>query len=111
MRKSMREKQPGNGRPRRNSISKSFVNAKAKRRRYECTASEADEVHGSLGKGITGQPPGATAGPAPTARLKRQARQRGGAHHQTRRLGSCMVAKQERMRAAGQARGRPGTSD
>ena len=29
-----------------NSVSKSFVKAKAKRRQYACTASEADKVHG-----------------------------------------------------------------
>ncbi|KAB7632103.1 hypothetical protein ET532_001540 [Verminephrobacter sp. Larva24] len=28
------------------SISKSFVNAKAERRQYRCTASDADKVHG-----------------------------------------------------------------
>ncbi len=32
--------------PASNSVSKSFVNAKAKRRQYKSTASEADKVHG-----------------------------------------------------------------
>ena len=34
------------------SIAKSFVNAKAKRRRYNRTVSEADKVHGGFGNGM-----------------------------------------------------------
>ncbi|WP_265286533.1 hypothetical protein [Verminephrobacter eiseniae] len=35
------------------SSSKSFVNAKAERRQYECTASDAGKVHGCFGSGMS----------------------------------------------------------
>ncbi|KAB7609568.1 hypothetical protein D8B34_02970 [Verminephrobacter eiseniae] len=38
------------------SIAESFVNAKAERRQYGCTASEADIVHGWCRNGIRSRP-------------------------------------------------------
>ncbi|MCW8182663.1 hypothetical protein D8B29_24945 [Verminephrobacter eiseniae] len=49
------------------SIPESFVNAKAQRRQYRCTASDADTVHGCFRNGTR---PGLAPGRALSAKVK-----------------------------------------